>query len=84
MKSLRFDEGRGVESVLCLGAHCDDIEIGCSGALLKLAARRMSHVTWVVFSSDAQRQGEALRSAHRLLTGVATQDLIVRSFRNGF
>lgn len=73
-----------MESVLCLGAHSDDIEIGCSGAVLRLAAGRMSHVTWVVFSSDAQRQREALRSAERLLTGVPKQDIIVRSFRDGF
>jgi LmbE family N-acetylglucosaminyl deacetylase len=81
---LSFDDGQGLESVLCLGAHCDDIEIGCSGTVLKLAAGRARLVTWVVFSSDTQRQQEAMRSAQRLLTGVPKQDIIVRSFRDGF
>ena len=81
MKSLSFD---GFESVLCLGAHCDDIEIGCSGTVLKLAAARARLVTWVVFSSDVRRQQEALRSAERLLGGFPKRDVIIRSFRDGF
>ena len=41
-------------NVLCLGAHADDIEIGCGGTLLQLLADRPNvHVTWVVFSAAA-------------------------------
>lgn len=71
--------------VLCLGAHCDDIEIGCSGSLLKLSAEgRLRHVTWVVFTSDTRREREAARSAQAILTGVKEKDVVVRSLRDGF
>ena len=43
-----------VRSVLCLGAHCDDIEVGCAGTLLQLLrSRTVTSVTWVVLTSDA-------------------------------
>ena len=42
--------------LLCLGAHPDDIEIGCGGTLLRLLAQRPdTSVTWVVFSGDSVR-----------------------------
>jgi len=50
-------ESRTPKKILCLGAHCDDIEIGCGGALLKLVGKmRDVHVYWVVFSSDERRE----------------------------
>jgi LmbE family N-acetylglucosaminyl deacetylase len=70
---------------LCLGAHCDDLEIGCSGTVLQLAASgRLTEVTWVVFSGDPVRAEEARRSAARLLAGVPKMDVVVHSFRDGF
>ena len=37
--------------VLCLGAHCDDIEIGCGGTILKLLEESPNLIVyWVVFS----------------------------------
>ena len=71
-------------SVLCLGAHADDIEIGCSGTLLQLIAER-SRVTihWLVFSGNARRAREARLSAARLSRG-AVLDLDVCQFRDGF
>ncbi len=72
-------------SALYLGAHCDDIEIGCSGTILKLAGRgSLDRVTWVVFSSDPRREQEALRSTERLLNAVPKREVIVKSFRDGF
>lgn len=77
--------GQAIDSVLCLGAHGDDIEIGCSGTVLTLAAAgRLARVTWVVFSSDPQREREALQSAYRLLAGVQKREVTVKSFRDGF
>jgi LmbE family N-acetylglucosaminyl deacetylase len=71
--------------VLCLGAHSDDIEIGCGGTLLQLCnARPDVEVVWVVFSSGRQRDREARESAERFLEGVATHEIIVRDFRNGY
>ena len=50
--------------VLCLGAHCDDIEIGCGGTLLRLIQQnRIARVDWIVFSSNPTRAQEAMRGA---------------------
>ena len=53
--------------VLCLGAHCDDVEIGAGGTLLRMAAERRLEVEWVVFTSDAVRAKEAEASARWFL-----------------
>jgi LmbE family N-acetylglucosaminyl deacetylase len=71
--------------LLCVGAHCDDIEIGCGGTILKLAAPGCKlEVHWVVFSSDERRKLEALRSANTFLKNVPTRRVIVHSLRDGF
>lgn len=71
--------------LLCLGAHCDDIEIGCSGAVLTLLAQDPGlSVTWVVLASNERRAAEAHASADALLAGVAKRTILVQSFRDGF
>ncbi len=53
--------------VLCIGAHSDDIEIGCLGTLLRLRAEgRTMRIDWAVLSGDGARAAEAGRSAARL------------------
>jgi LmbE family N-acetylglucosaminyl deacetylase len=86
MRRLGFDRsGPPVEHVLCLGAHCDDLEIGCGGTVLSLAARpNPPSFTWVVFSSDATREAEALRSAETFLDGARSARIIIKKFRDGF
>ena len=79
----RFDPP--VEQVLCLGAHCDDLEIGCGGTVLGLAGSpRPPAFTWMVFTSDATREAEALRSAEMLLRGTPNARIIIKKFRDGF
>jgi LmbE family N-acetylglucosaminyl deacetylase len=76
---------RGALSVLCLGAHPDDLEIGCAGTMLRLLAERPRvTVSWVVFSGDPQRAREARRSATRLLRAAASLDVTLAAFRDGF
>ena len=71
--------------VLCLGAHCDDIEIGCGGTILKLTeGRRDVSVTWVVFSSSEEREQEARKSASLFLAAACEQTVVVSRFRDGF
>ena len=70
--------------VLCLGAHCDDIEIGCGGTLLKLVGAHRLEVDWVVFSSDAARAAEARQSAGLFLAGAARAEVALHTFRNGY
>ena len=71
--------------VLALGAHCDDIEIGCGGTILRLAAeRRELEVLWVVFTSTPARAAEARASADAFLQGVARTRVVVGEHRDGF
>jgi LmbE family N-acetylglucosaminyl deacetylase len=71
--------------ILCLGAHSDDIEIGCGGAILRLLAERPgSTVDWVVFSSNPEREIEARASAADFLVGAATRHVTVKAFRESY
>ena len=72
-------------NVLCLGAHCDDIEIGAGGTLLRLFdSYKVNSVKWVVFSSNEIRKEEALTSAGRFLNNVSLKDVVIKSYRDGF
>ena len=71
--------------VLALGAHPDDIEIGCGGALLRLIAEgRVAEVTWVVLSGDGPRPTEARAGADAILAGVPRVDVRLETFRDGY
>jgi LmbE family N-acetylglucosaminyl deacetylase len=74
-----------VKRVLCLGAHCDDIEIGCGGTVLRLLAESdRIEVYWVVFCSIPERASEARRSASMFLKRARAKTIVVESFRDGF
>ncbi len=75
----------GIKTVLCLGAHSDDIEIGCGGAVLTLT-RQLSDlsVCWVVFTADGRRQAEAKKSAAAFLRNAGKSKVIIKQFRNGY
>jgi LmbE family N-acetylglucosaminyl deacetylase len=76
---------RGPLSVLCLGAHSDDIEIGCGGTILSLAAQRSLTCHWVVFSgAGGPREREARSGARRFLRGVRNTNVVVHNFRDGY
>ena len=71
-------------NVLCLGAHCDDIEIGCGGTILRLAQQYPHCVFhWVVFSANGVRAQEAQRAA-TLFAGAALKGPLLKDFRDGF
>lgn len=71
--------------LLCLGAHSDDIEIGCGGTILRIAAEVPGLVVrWVVFSGDERRRTEALNSAAAVLERVSEKQIEVLGFRDGF
>ena len=77
-------EGRPLE-VLAIGAHADDIEIGCGGTVLALVASDLPiHVTWVVLSAIGSRKAEALESAAAFLQDAKQSNVILRDFRDGF
>jgi LmbE family N-acetylglucosaminyl deacetylase len=71
--------------VLAIGAHSDDIEIGCGGTLLKLIEREaVAEVRWVVLSADGGRAGEARESAEAMLDGMTRSEVVVCDFPDGF
>jgi len=71
--------------ILCFGAHCDDIEIGCGGSLLKLIEnKQVAAVKWVVFASNELRKKEAETCAHRFLEGVSEKEINILSFKDAF
>ena len=71
--------------VLLLGAHPDDIELGCGGTMLTLARRRPDlHVRWVVLSGTPERADEARASAGAFLDGVADVEVVVHDFTDRF
>ncbi|MBE0568176.1 MAG: PIG-L family deacetylase [Deltaproteobacteria bacterium] len=76
---------RSSMNILCLGAHCDDIEIGCGGAILKYSQIiKNINVYWVVFSSDNNRRTEAIHSAEDFLKNVNNKNIVVNQFRNSY
>jgi LmbE family N-acetylglucosaminyl deacetylase len=73
-----------VSQVLCIGAHCDDVEIGCGGALLELASRYpKARFEWVIFSGEDSRPDETRRAAARLMPGVDC-NVDIRDFRGSY
>lgn len=71
--------------ILCLGAHCDDIEIGCGGTLLRLLAERPgSTVHWIALASNPEREREGRASAQEFLAGADVSNVVIRAFRDGY
>jgi LmbE family N-acetylglucosaminyl deacetylase len=74
-----------VKRVLCLGAHSDDIEIGCGGTVLRMIEQSESiEFYWFVLGSNPTRAKEARRSANAFLSGARDKTVVVKSFRDGF
>ena len=71
--------------ILCLGAHSDDIEIGCGGTVLRLLEERPgSSVHWVVLSATSDREREARASAEEFLLRAGRASVNVKAFRESF
>ena len=82
MKEFKLDQ---VKRILCLGAHSDDIEIGCGGTLLKLIRDHKNlEILWVVFSAGGARTREARQSASEFLAGAAKKRIVVKTFKGSF
>jgi LmbE family N-acetylglucosaminyl deacetylase len=84
---LAFDIGSvasPLQRLLVIGAHSDDIEIGCGGTILRLLDEQAGlEVHWLVLSAHGHRVDEARGSAQAMLTS-ARSHIDVESFRDGF
>ena len=85
MRPLQLATAGDQLSVLCLGAHSDDIEIGAGATLLSMIARGVRlDVQWCVLSGAGERESEARASAAEFLSEAASARVEVMTFRDGF
>jgi LmbE family N-acetylglucosaminyl deacetylase len=82
--TLPFDTSAAF-NVLCVGAHSDDIEIGCGGTIRRLARKYPNCVFhWIVFAANGPRADEAQRAARLLVGEKSLRGPVVKSFKDGF
>lgn len=86
MQRMNVDVAIGtVRRALFLGAHSDDIEIGCGGTVLELIDCMPDiEITWVVLSANGERRNEAQRSAMAFLKDVQRKRIILKDFKDGY
>lgn len=71
--------------ILCLGAHSDDIEIGCGGTILRLTEQHPDCIVhWIVFSASGIRAAEAQRGAELFTRNAKIRRPVLKNFRDGF
>jgi LmbE family N-acetylglucosaminyl deacetylase len=82
MHSVSFDK---LQRALFVGAHADDIELGCGATVLKLTESRPDlEISWVVLSAEGERRAEAAASAKAFLRRAAKSRVVVSDFRGSF
>ncbi|MHA1452066.1 MAG: PIG-L deacetylase family protein [Promethearchaeota archaeon] len=70
--------------ILCLGAHPDDIEIGCGGTILKITEEYQTDISWIVLSGNEKRKIEAITSAEKFLSKTKSRTIDVKSFQESY
>jgi LmbE family N-acetylglucosaminyl deacetylase len=86
MLHMAFERGREAPyRLLLLGAHADDIEIGCGATVQRLASEYPNlSVDYVVFAAGGVREAEARASTEVLLADVQDKRVFLEQFRDGF
>ena len=86
MHGLSFVQKKGKPlKALFLGAHSDDIELGCGGTILSLLEQDQElEACWVVFAASPERRVEAEKSAEMFLRGAVKKEIVVRDFKESF
>jgi LmbE family N-acetylglucosaminyl deacetylase len=85
MMHLNFNVKPGERlKILCIGAHSDDIEIGCGGTILRLAEEHPDcEISWAVFTAVGIREAEARHGA-QLFAGERLKSPLLKAFQDGF
>lgn len=85
MLQFRLDTAQRPPTILLVGAHCDDIEIGCGGAVQRLVSRYPgAKFVWVTLSSDVERARETRAAAALLLEGATTTVVRIEEFKGSY
>lgn len=84
MRTLVIDPVDRALRVLCIGAHSDDIEIGCGGTMQRLMNEHQLDVRWVVLGCSGERVNEAQASADALLKAAVARRVDLHRCRDGF
>ena len=85
MLKLRINDSKTPLHVLCIGAHSDDLEIGCGGTVLAwLTQYPAVTFTWVVLTALTERNKEAHRSAKALLRRAQRTEIVIGNFKDGY
>jgi len=86
MLKIEFpDKKNSPYQILCLGAHSDDIEIGCGGTLLKMLQEFHNlSIFWIVFSAVEQRKIESIQSANVLLKTAKSKDIVIHNYKEAY
>jgi len=82
---IKFGKPGRKFKILCIGAHSDDIEIGCGGTILRIIKEFDDiEVYWIVLGSEGERDEEAKTSANIFLSGVKSKHIFIKHFKNSY
>ena len=85
MLDLHFNWPSNSPKILFLGAHSDDIEIGCGGTILNICSENKNlEIQWVIFSANKERKKEAISSANNFLSSIGNKNIIVYDFKENY
>ena len=85
MLEIKLFESNDKPKILCLGAHSDDIEIGCGGTILRfIEAAPKAQFRWIVFSGNENRNREAQQSASAFLNEIESKQIDIYNFRESY
>jgi LmbE family N-acetylglucosaminyl deacetylase len=71
--------------ILCIGAHCDDIEIGCGGTILSLQRQYpRCKIHWLVLTSVPTRRQEAMTAVRKFIRPSARGEVRIGTLPDGY
>lgn len=85
MLNIQLFENNKKLKILCLGAHSDDIEIGCGGSVLRLIKEMPeAQFRWIVFSGNELRNRETLKSASSFLKKIELKKIEIHNYQESY